>query len=155
MNQGFSSAVFVIRSDGSALLQHRDEKPGLRRAGMWGPPGGHSEESESPEDCARRELYEETGYIADDLRLVDSVDDDAGDGSRPERLHVFWTEFDATQSVRCHEGQALEFVARPLAHTYPVGQDILDLWDAAIAASNSYRARDTVQRSGEGGTVGP
>ena len=31
--------------------------------GMWAPPGGHLEFGESPEQCAARELYEETGIL--------------------------------------------------------------------------------------------
>ena len=33
------STVFLLREDGSALLQLRDVKPGLRHSGMWVPPG--------------------------------------------------------------------------------------------------------------------
>ena len=39
-------AVMLIRKDGSVLMQHRDVKPGLRRSGMWVPPGGHAELNE-------------------------------------------------------------------------------------------------------------
>ena len=55
-------AVFLLRKDGAALLQLRDEKPGLRHAGKWVPPGGHAEDWEKIEDCASREFYEETNY---------------------------------------------------------------------------------------------
>ena len=56
------AAVFLIRPDGSVLLQHRDDKPGLRHANMWVPPGGHCEPGETPRECAQREFLEETCY---------------------------------------------------------------------------------------------
>ena len=64
------AAVILLRHDGAALLQHRDDKPGLRNAGMWVPPGGHAESDELMLDCARRELREETEYDASDLRFL-------------------------------------------------------------------------------------
>ncbi len=36
---------------------------------MWGYAGGSIEIDESVEDCARRELFEETGLIADEMEL--------------------------------------------------------------------------------------
>jgi len=65
-----AAATMVLRRDRAALLQHRDDKPGLRNAGMWGLPGDHAESGESMLDCARRELREETEYNASDLRFL-------------------------------------------------------------------------------------
>ncbi|HEY8258519.1 MAG TPA: NUDIX hydrolase [Gemmatimonadales bacterium] len=52
--------VLVIR-EGRVLL---GERRGSHGAGTWAPPGGHLEYGESPGDCARRELGEETGLEA-------------------------------------------------------------------------------------------
>jgi len=67
--------VILLRRDGAALLRHRDDKPGLRHAGMWVPPGGHAVLGESKHDCARRELREETDHFTSDLRLLTSFTD--------------------------------------------------------------------------------
>ena len=56
-------ALFLLRDDGALLLQLRDEKPNLRHAGMWVPPGGHIEADESVEQGTRREFLEETDYL--------------------------------------------------------------------------------------------
>jgi len=38
--------VVLLRDDNSALLQLRDNKPGLNAAGLWVFPGGHCEPGE-------------------------------------------------------------------------------------------------------------
>ena len=56
-------AVFLLRYDGALLLQLRDDKPNLRHAGMWVPPGGHIDADESVEEGTLREFLEETDYV--------------------------------------------------------------------------------------------
>lgn len=53
---GVGVGVLVFR-DGKILLGKRQ---GSHGAGTWSPPGGRLEYGESVEDCARRELREET-----------------------------------------------------------------------------------------------
>ena len=59
-----NGSVTVVRdASGAVLLQHRSD-------GRWGLPGGLMELGESCEETARRELWEETGVEADELRLL-------------------------------------------------------------------------------------
>jgi len=125
------AAVVLLRSDGAALLQHRDNKPGLRHADMWTPPGGHRDPGESLEECARREFAEETGYHLGALAWVASVLDDAD-----TLVTMFWSRYDDRQDVACYEGQDLAFIRRQDADSRRIPAYLIDLWDRALAAAD-------------------
>src|SRR5438552_1672978 len=131
---GDVAAVFVLREDGAALLQHRDDKPGLRDAGKWVPPGGHIDAGEALEDCARRELREESAYSAKDLHWLTSIRNAPSGQWAAYELNIFWTRYDGVQPVRCLEGQALEFIRREEANHYDIPPFLVQAWDDAIAA---------------------
>lgn len=127
------AAVILLRSDGAALFQQRDEKPHLRHAGLWVPPGGHSEPGEPMAACARRELLEETGYDCADLHWLTAFEDKQ-DGWPSYTLTVFWAKYDGAQQVECREGQALKFIERSRAASYAIPDYLIDVWDQARAA---------------------
>jgi 8-oxo-dGTP pyrophosphatase MutT (NUDIX family) len=133
------AAVVLLREDNAALLQHRDDKPGLRHAGMWVPPGGHCEPDEAMESCARREMREETGYECDNLNWLISFEDGYAEGWPSYPLTVFWAWYDGVQSVRCMEGQALQFVERNLTQSHPMPPYLIEVWDLAIAAASKEK----------------
>ena len=56
------TSVIAVR-DGKVLLQRRADN------GLWSYPGGCMEIDEEPEESAKREFLEETGYIAEELKL--------------------------------------------------------------------------------------
>lgn len=56
--------VLLLRA-GLVLL---GERLGAHGAGSWAPPGGHLEFGESIAQCASRELLEETGLVAHNVR---------------------------------------------------------------------------------------
>jgi 8-oxo-dGTP diphosphatase len=56
----------IVKRSGQVLLGRRR---GAHGAGTWQFPGGHLKYGESVEACARRELLEETGIIAGEVRL--------------------------------------------------------------------------------------
>ena len=128
-------AVVLLRDDGAALLQLRDDNPGLRHGGMWVMPGGHREGAESLEETGRREFLEETGYRCSELHWLLAFDNDHDRGWPTYRLAVFWGRYDGRQSVRCLEGQALKFVERQAVSSLPMPDYLIKIWDAAIAAS--------------------
>lgn len=122
-------AVMLLRADGAVLLQHRDDKPGLRAANQWVPPGGHCHSGELAIECARREFWEETTYRCRELRLLTSFISDNDEGWGPQRLHVFWDLYDEKQQIHCLEGQAIKFITRERAEQIDVPRYILSIWD--------------------------
>lgn len=128
------AGILLLRHDGALLLQHRDDKPGLRYAGMWVPPGGHADPDESLLDCARREFREETEYGAQNPQYLMSFDD-CVKGQPGYRLTFFWDRYDGTHSIACREGQALAFIERLCAGNYPMPAFVLYAWDTALAAA--------------------
>jgi 8-oxo-dGTP diphosphatase len=68
---------------------------------MWAPPGGHLEEDESVEQCAARELLEETGIVARAWHVGPySVNDFADISRRYVTLFVVSTASDGDAQVR-------------------------------------------------------
>ena len=124
-------AVILLREDGAALLQLRDNKEGLRNAGMWVPPGGHAEPGETIEMCARREFLEETDYNCSDLQWLTGFEDHV-EGWPTYQLTVFWTCYDGVQRIQCNEGQALEFVQRNDAGSYRIPSYLINIWDMSL-----------------------
>jgi len=129
------ASVVLLKSDGSsALLQLRDEKPGLSHSGKWVFPGGHCEADEPPEDCARREFFEETDYRLDQIYPLISIIDDRVPELKPYRLSLFLALYDGKQSIQCHEGRAIEFLFRQTEHINLVPDYLVTVWDLAILA---------------------
>ncbi len=67
MIRHFTATAFVIDSHKRCLLLWH------KRLQRWMPPGGHVDENELPEDCAKRECKEETGL---DVEIIGDVQDD-------------------------------------------------------------------------------
>ena len=61
-NAPVTSCMVFVKKDGSILLSKPDRG--------WGLPGGHKELTESPEECAVREVAEETNVNIKNIKLV-------------------------------------------------------------------------------------
>ncbi|HXK34624.1 MAG TPA: NUDIX domain-containing protein [Dehalococcoidia bacterium] len=101
---------FIVADDGRMLLQHRDDKPGLPSAGMWGFFGGHVEPGETPEQAFLREMDEELGWRPRHLERFGSVV--VEHGPRHVVSHRFAAHLDVpVASLRLREGQDLGLFA--------------------------------------------
>ena len=91
----------MLRDDGAALLQHRDNISTISDPGLWVFPGGHLKGGEAARDGAAREMEEETCYRCHNLRPLTRLTIEGG------TLLFFWDNYDGKQDVACCEGQAL------------------------------------------------
>jgi len=65
-------SVFVMNRGNKYLLGKRKNSHG---EGCWANPGGHLEFGESLEECARREVLEESGLLLKDIRFLAITND--------------------------------------------------------------------------------
>lgn len=132
--------IVVLKPDGSALLQHRDDIPQIADPGLWVVPGGHVEPGETPLEGAVREVEEETCYRSARPRpLADYSAQELGyEGDF--RMIFFWDEYDGRQAIECREGQAAEFVRREDAERLPRRDYLTRVWDLALEARRACHA---------------
>lgn len=71
--------VFVLNEQNHFVFGRRK---GSHGPGTWALPGGHLEVHESFEDCARREVMEETGMEIDDVSFLTATNSPYIDGSK-------------------------------------------------------------------------
>ena len=99
-----NTTLCYLEKDGCYLMLHRVKKQQDENAGKWIGVGGKFEEGESPEECARREVWEETGLALEEVRprgIVTFVSDQWG----TEYMHLFTsTRFSGTLHA-CDEGE--------------------------------------------------
>ncbi len=133
------AGVVLLRADGAALLQLRDDKPGLNAAGQWVFPGGHAEPGELLEQAARREFEEETGYRCGELEWLTTFEHPSDDGRVRYELSLFLCRYDGVQPVRCYEGQRVEFLPRPALAGRPAPPYVARVWDLALARAAAFR----------------
>lgn len=63
------ATLCYLRRGGHTLMLHRVKKADDMHAGKWNGLGGKFEPGESPEDCAIREIFEESGLVVRDPDL--------------------------------------------------------------------------------------
>jgi 8-oxo-dGTP diphosphatase len=104
-----NTTLCYIEHEGKYLMIHRVKKKLDENKDKWIGIGGKFESGESPFDCIRREILEETGLIADKLNyrgLVTFVSNEYG----TEYMHLFTTDsFHGNLIENCDEGN-LEWI---------------------------------------------
>ncbi len=101
-----NTTLIYFEKDGKYLMMNRNKKENDENSGKWIGVGGKFKDGESPEDCAIREAYEETGLTptTDALRyrgIVTFVSD-----TWPcEYMHLFTCDDFAGELTTCDEGE--------------------------------------------------
>ncbi len=113
-----NTSLCYIEQNNSYLMLHRVKKVNDENHDKWIGIGGKFEEAESPEDCMRREMLEETGLTPRNWQyrgIVTFVSDEWG----TEYMHLFkCTEF-AGEIRGCDEG-VLEWIGKDKLLSLPI-----------------------------------
>lgn len=96
-----AAIIMPVTEDGKILLLNEYRHP--CRDVLLSLAGGHLEEGDNAEEAARRELLEETGYIADKFEFIQAVYAD------PPRTGRQWHFFIARGAKRVAEQDLTEF----------------------------------------------
>ena len=112
-----NTTLCYLERDGCYLMLHRVKKEHDVNRDKWVGIGGKLEENESPEDCLRREVYEETGLTLTDYRYCGLVTF-VSDRWEGEYMHLFHTTGFTGDLKECDEG-VLEWVPIPTVRTLP------------------------------------
>lgn len=129
-----NTTLCYIEKDSKYLMIHRVKKKNDANHDKWIGIGGRLEEGESPFDCARREIYEETGLTATELRyrgIVTFVSNEYG----TEYMHLFKCDkFEGVLNSDCDEG-VLEWLDKNALYGLPMWEGdkiFLDLLDKDV-----------------------
>lgn len=98
------ATLCYVKKNGRTLMLHRVKKENDAHEGKWNGLGGKFEPGESPEDCVKREILEESGLKITDPRLKGILT--FPDFSKSEDWYVFvFTASNFTGSLlECAEG---------------------------------------------------
>ena len=105
-----NTTLCYLEQDGKYLMLHRVKKSNDENKDKWIGVGGKFETAESPEDCALREVLEETGLTMTSWEyrgIVTFVSDQWG----TEYMHLFWSDTFTGQLLECDEG-VLEWIKK-------------------------------------------
>ncbi len=114
-----TSLIYLENEKGEYLMLHRVKKKNDINHDKWIGVGGGFEHGESPEECALRETWEETGLTLTDYRFRGIVTFD-WEGEETLYMHLFTaTAWTGEMTSDCDEGD-LEWVAKEKVYDLPI-----------------------------------
>jgi len=100
-----ATLCYVIdKKRGSTLMIHRVKKANDYHRGKWNGLGGKFEFGESPEDCAKREIKEESGLILKSLKLKGFITFPLFDGNEDWYVFLFTSDEFEGELISSAEG---------------------------------------------------
>ncbi|MBQ1257296.1 MAG: 8-oxo-dGTP diphosphatase, partial [Clostridia bacterium] len=112
------SAIIYIERDGKYLMLHRTRKVNDVNKDKWIGVGGKFEEGETPEECARRETYEETGLTLENL-FYRGIITFTSNEAPAEQMHVFLSSAFSGEIKDCDEGE-LDWIEKEKLLSLPI-----------------------------------
>ena len=113
-----NTSLCYLEKDGKYLMLHRIKKKNDVNSHKWIGLGGKFEEGESPEECAKREIFEESGLVAKKLCYRAVVTFDCPPYPT-DYMHLFTcTEFEG-EIKECDEG-SLEWIDKSALESIPM-----------------------------------
>lgn len=103
-------AIVALTQEGDVLMVKQYRK--APESALLEIPAGKLEENEAKEDCAQRELMEETGYYANDIEYVTSFY--TSPGFTNELIHLFFAKNIMPRKMQGDEDEYIELKYIPL-----------------------------------------
>ncbi len=107
MNKLQGCVIILFNSDNKILLVLRDNKDSIPFPNTWNLLGGFLENSESPEECIRREIREEIDIELGNINFFQQY-------TVYDREHyIFWKQIDLDlKQIQLNEGQRLAYFSK-------------------------------------------
>ena len=105
-----NTSLCYIEQNGAYLMLHRTKKKNDINQDKWIGIGGKFEENESPDDCVRREVLEETGLVLSEVRYCGIITF-ISDKYESELMHLFHATGFSGKMKDCEEGE-LEWIQK-------------------------------------------
>lgn len=114
-----STLIYLENQSGEYLMLHRVKKKNDINHDKWIGVGGGFEYGESPEECAIRETFEETGLTLTDYRYRGIVTFDWAGAEETQHMHLFTASAWTGELTECNEGD-LEWVPKEKVCDLPI-----------------------------------
>ena len=99
-----NTTLCYLEKDGCWLMLHRTKKQNDLNEGKWIGVGGHVENGETPEECVRREVLEETGLILHSVSFRGVVDF-RSERWADEAMYLYTSDDFTGELSDCDEGE--------------------------------------------------
>ena len=103
------ATLCYIQKDGKTLMLYRNKKENDYHEGKWNGLGGKFEPGESPEECAVREIEEESGLIVKNIKMKGFITFPMFDGKEDWYVFAFVIDEFEGELIDSPEGQ-LEWI---------------------------------------------
>ena len=146
-----SSLIYLENEAGEYLMLHRVKNKNDINHDKWIGVGGGFEHGESPEECALRETFEETGLTLTDYRLRGIVTFDC-EGQETLYMYLFTASAWTGELSECSEGD-LEWVPKKKVYSLPIWEGdkiffrLLEEGRPFFSLKLSYDAQDVLLRA--------